>query len=127
MSHKELSWRSEINRKTDMRSIWSILILVGYALAMTALFSCTDDNSVIPPEKLSTSYLPLQVGNYWEFKWIGATPNSSVIHREVVGKADLDGREYYLLTSREAPSQQWIDSVYYRVESNGDVYTLRKG
>jgi len=104
-------------------------LLLGYVA--TVLWSCADDEVFVSPEKSSTSYLPLEVGNYWEFKPLDVAMEDVLLHREVVGMADINGHEYYLITSRyvetEGRSPGYVDSTYYRVQSNGDVYTYRKG
>ena len=93
-----------------------------FASAMAFLCACSsDDDSNVAPEKLWLSYLPLQVGNYWEFTSINTPKDGVVVHREVKGTAQLNGYEYYLIISNS------VDSTYYRVEQNGDVYTYRRG
>lgn len=100
-------------------------LLCAVVLAMTC--ACNPDNESLERSgKFSTSFLPLEVGNYWDFKSVHSTNGEIVMHREVKGTKQLNGHEYYLLTSQSPQSNTIIDSVYYRIEANGDVYTYRR-
>ncbi|HTE34321.1 MAG TPA: hypothetical protein VK666_28270 [Chryseolinea sp.] len=87
--------------------------------------SCDRDDDVLVGDN---SYLPLEIGNYWDFVAIGGVggQQSIVEHREVMGKTFLSGHEYFLMVSeRPTAGDPFIDSVYYRVADNGYVYTYR--
>ena len=73
----------------------------------------------------SSGYLPLAVGNYWEFKSVRTTGGPVAQRWEVRGTAQLNGHEYYLITAVDVANHTVIDSVYYR-ESDGDVYSYRR-
>jgi len=101
--------------------------VVLFGCVMVFLCACTsNDDPEILSKKLSAGYLPLSVGNYWDFKAVQSSTGSIVQHREVNSIEQLNGREYYLVTSHWTSGNSPIDSVYYRVESDGDVYTYRK-
>jgi len=76
------------------------------------------------------SYLPLEVGNSWDFRPLGSSGDAT-IHREVVGtiNREADGHTYYLLvtTSLAKPPALPIrpDTAYYRIDDDGYVYILR--
>jgi hypothetical protein len=72
-----------------------------------------------------SAYLPLRVGDYWDFKAVNNNLSTIVQHWEVSGTAQLNGHEYYLITKFDAGNHTPIDSMYLR-EANGDVYTYRR-
>lgn len=73
------------------------------------------------------SYLPLEVGNYWEFAALGTQDQGIIEHREVVGKETIGDHVYYLVVSTwSVYSSRSTDSVYYRIADDGYVYKLRK-
>lgn len=97
------------------------------ACMITLLMSCNSDEPYKTFKEESTSgYLPLEVGNYWDFRNAAGTSQQVTYHREVKGKAQLNGHEYYLITSHAVDQPSTADSLYYRVEENGDVYTWRR-
>ena len=49
--------------------------------------------------KISNDYLPLMIGNYWDFKAVGHSGESLMEHREVEDYVMLNGKQYYLLIS----------------------------
>jgi len=85
---------------------------------------CDDD----PNPEVTNSYLPLAIGNYWEFASIGPLGEGLIEHREVADFVTLNGRQYYLLVS--TPLSNWAqnpkDSAYYRIDENGFVFVYRK-
>jgi len=95
------------------------------------LSSCYYHNNVAPKTPNGWSYLPLEIGNSWDFQPLGGSPEAS-IHREVVDilNRQTDGYTYYLLvtTSNARPPALPIrpDSAFYRIDDNGYVYILRK-
>lgn len=91
------------------------------------LWGCDDRDKELYNGIPSAGYLPLEEGNYWDFKDINAKRSGVVLHREVRGLTRVNGREYYLVTSGSASTGSYIDSAYYRTEANGDVYLYRKG
>jgi hypothetical protein len=100
------------------------LLVFSVLLTMAA---CDDSDAVRP--KTSNDYLPLEIGNYWEFKGTGFVGNGLVEHREVVDYVTLNDKEYYLLVSTHL-SPVWSgankDSAYYRIDNDGFVYVYRK-
>lgn len=90
----------------------------------TLMSACNNDD----PERkqLSSDYLPLEVGNYWDFRGVGTKTNDIVLHREVTGVADLNGHEYYMVISKVPSNATIIDSAYYRIDDDGDVFIYRK-
>lgn len=101
------------------------ILILGLSVVMAACV-CNEDPQ---PEVSSTDYLPLAIGNYWEFKGIGFVGNDLVEHREVVDRVTLNNIEYYLLVSTHL-SPVWSgankDSAYYRIDNDGFVYVYRK-
>jgi hypothetical protein len=102
------------------------VIVVVCALAV--LVSCDSDpmSDTLSKKEMSSEYLPLEEGNFWDFKAVKGSTNEVVQHREVKGTALINGREYYLIISSAQAGQPWLDSAYYRVESNGNVYVYRR-
>ena len=85
--------------------------------------ACHSDDS---NEPISGSYLPLQIGNYWNFEGNELNSNSK-IHREVVALATIENLEYYLVVnSATNGNYSYKDSSYYRVTNDGNVYIYRK-
>jgi len=75
------------------------------------------------------NYLPLKVGNYWNFESISFSQgqSSNQIHREVASTATINNHEYYLLiTTSTNDYYTYKDSSYYRIDHNGYVYIYRK-
>jgi hypothetical protein len=82
-------------------------------------------------EPVNDNYLPLNVGNYWNFKSIGLSqgPGGSEIqfHREVASIVTINHHEYYLLIDTSPINNNtYKDSSYYRIDTNGFVYIYRK-
>lgn len=94
------------------------VVLLIYAIH---LISC-DSSDDIPAQ---SDYLPLQVGNYWDFKSSNTSSDEIVEHREVVDEVRLNDLDYFLLVSTWSGHSN-KDSVYYRIEPNGRVYKYRK-
>ena len=104
-----------------MKNSW---LLCG-VLVMMAACECNDE-----PWPETSDYLPLSIGNYWNFKATGLSGDDLVEHREVVDYVTLNNMQYYLLVSTHL-SPVWSgshkDSTYYRIDDNGFVYVYRKG
>lgn len=107
-----------------MKTIYFLSLLsVGMVIA-----ACDSSNYDSKPdyESQSDSYLPLQVGNYWNFVPTGLSNSDYNLHREITGKAILQGHEYYLLVSTSSNNDySYKDSLYLRVDNNGYVYSRR--
>jgi hypothetical protein len=75
----------------------------------------------------SSDYLPLQVGNYWRLKSINHPNSNTYYFKKVNAKVTLEGHSYFEVISGYAdPDEVNSDTVYYRIEVNGFVYTRRK-
>lgn len=100
------------------------IYLIVLLTVFVCISSCDDGDRVGFGDR---SYLPLEVGNYWEFVSLSTQDESIIEHREVVGKEAIGDYMYYLVVSTWPPiSSRSTDSVYYRISSNGYVYKLRK-
>lgn len=103
------------------------LLIPCVTLLFLVFISCDhDDKQEIA---FDNNYLPLSVGNYWEFSDLGPSPGPSVIseHREVMGRITLNSYEYFLVVStRQFVDGPFVDSLFYRIADNGYVYTYRK-
>ncbi|MGC3943577.1 MAG: hypothetical protein QM762_03410 [Chryseolinea sp.] len=99
--------------------------VLSLACLLASLFACerADD---LEQKKLSSNYLPIEVGNYWDFSGVNAKTNEIVMHREVTGVANLNGHDYYLIVSKVPSNSSIVDSAYYRQDNDGNVYTYRK-
>ncbi len=98
-------------------------------LALALLAGCTyNDINSFEKNPTNQSYLPLKIGNYWNFQSIRQSPDNEIkIHREVVSLVTIDKHEYYLLiNSSTNGSNTYQDSSYYRIDRNGFVYVYRK-
>ncbi|MEJ1240821.1 hypothetical protein WBG78_21930 [Chryseolinea sp. T2] len=100
-----------------VRALW-----LGCAVCL--LSSCDDGGS--DPVKLSPGYLPLEVGNYWDFIGVNSATDDVVLHREVKAIVKLNGHEYYLTISSVPSGKSIADSAYYRVDDQKNVYLYRK-
>jgi hypothetical protein len=99
-----------------------ILIPVVIVLAFS---SCDNDSVSLSAHK----YLPLRVGNYWEFVALDALPNDDNIRerRDVIGMETIDDIQYFTVVSTWSPvSSVPSDTVYYRIDADGYVYKRRK-
>jgi len=95
---------------------------VLFLIPILILSACHSDDLPITQD-----YLPLQIGNYWNFKSINEPGNNTFVHREVVRISVIDNREYYLLVdSARYGDTIYKDSSYYRVASDGNVFVFRK-
>jgi hypothetical protein len=78
---------------------------------------------------LTDNYLPLAVGNYWDFETPNASRSQSTTqtHREVTSITTINNHQYYLLVSTlTINNYTYKDSSYYRIDNNGFVYIYRK-
>lgn len=85
-----------------MRVLKLFIAVVSISISLQ---SCEKDEKAIT---LSSDYLPLEIGNYWQL--------DHSEKKEVVSKTILDGKDYYLL-------RYLNDTSYYRVENN-KVYVI---
>jgi len=92
-------------------------------LGVLLLATACSYNNVPMDVRSMLNYLPLEIGNSWDFKTLYGSPYSR-IHREVMGKATINNREYYLLVTTSSYSTI-PDSSYYRIDNNGFVYIHR--
>jgi len=98
---------------------------------MVAILAGCEYNNVTYKEKepATENYLPLKIGNYWNFQATGPSQGQSTIqiHREVASLVTINNHEYYLLiTSSSGNNYTYQDSSYYRIDSNSFVYIYRK-
>lgn len=93
-------------------------------LLWLAACECIDE----PVPETTNAYLPLAIGNYWNFRTVGWTGDQPSEHREVVDLVKINGREYYLLksSSLSGDDRAYEDSTYYRVDKDGFVYVYNK-
>jgi hypothetical protein len=101
------------------------------AVLMIAVLAGCEYNNLTYKEKepVVENYLPLKIGNYWNFQTTSHSQgqSSTQIHREVASIVTINNHEYYLLvTSSTNNSYTYQDSSYYRIDSNGFVYIYRK-
>ncbi|HEY8937508.1 MAG TPA: hypothetical protein VIM65_19920 [Cyclobacteriaceae bacterium] len=105
-----------------MKTICSIsLLVIGMLIA-----ACDSSNYDSKPDlsSLSDSYLPLQVGNYWNFVPTGISNSEYTLHKEITGKATLQGHEYYMLVSTSSGNDySYKDTLYLRIDNSGYVYS----
>ena len=94
------------------------------ACASLLFLACAEDEKDDIIE--TNSYLPLRVGNYWDYEVI--TYKSSFIRREYV-RATIrrNGNRYYEVVGGPLGVSASIhyDTTYYRVDDNGYVYCWR--
>lgn len=92
---------------------------------LLGLVAC-DKNDNPTPEM--NDYLPLAIGNHWDFRAARADNDRTIEHREVVDYVDINNKKYYLLVSIIFPVEgpSYKDSAYYRIDTNGYVYVYRK-
>ncbi len=82
---------------------------LGFIAILFLIFSaCKDEDTISVP---SANYLPLEVGNYWEFDYSQK--------KEIVGEKTVNGKSYFVLVTGN-------DTAYYRVE-NYKVYVIEWG
>jgi hypothetical protein len=103
-----------------MRSV----LLISSALIILWACDCHED----PQPELTNEYLPLAVGNSWDFNAVGQ-PELLVEHREVEDYVTLNGKQYYAVVSTHL-SEVWSghrrDTSYYRIDEDGFVFVYRK-
>ncbi|HEV8513427.1 MAG TPA: hypothetical protein VGQ59_09120, partial [Cyclobacteriaceae bacterium] len=70
-------------------------------VAVIVILSGCEYNNVAPekPAGDNENYLPLKVGNYWDFEMMSPSQGQSSIqvHREVTAVVTVNHHEYYLL------------------------------
>lgn len=89
------------------------------------LFACDDDSPSFNTD--SNTYLPLQIGNSWEFESTNKDLTDLNTFKRVIAKVTLNDHTYYEIISGWGTSVENIpDTAYYRVDDNGFVYILRK-
>jgi hypothetical protein len=88
------------------------------------LIACEEDDRI---DAGSNSYLPLEVGNLWIFRSMQPDVNNNKNFRKVIAEANLDNRIYaQVISGWYDPEEVVNDTVYYRVDDNGFVYSRRK-
>jgi hypothetical protein len=94
------------------------------ALLAFAFTACDDDDS---NGGYTNSYLPLKIGNYWEFV---NTPEVGIQYSqrtEVTRMVSFNNNEYFeLVNILKSGDQTSRDTTYYRITHQGYVYTWRK-
>ena len=97
--------------------------LIYFLLCLITLTTC-DTSSPNPEFK---EYLPLQIGNSWKLVPTGNNPQNYYSFKRVTDKVILDGHSYYAVVSGYAnPEEAISDTLYYRIDPKGFVYTRRK-
>lgn len=87
---------------------------------------CYYHQTITPEISGNSSYLPLEIGNSWDFQPL-TNPPGALIHCEVTGLASINSHQYYLLvTSSTYSDRTYKDSAYYRIDNNGFVYIYDK-
>ena len=101
-----------------MKQTLTFFILLGLAAC-----DCNDN-----PTPEMNDYLPLAIGNHWDFRAVGSDNDRTIQHREVVDYVEVNNKNYYLLVSISFPLEgpAYKDSAYYRIDTDGYVYVYRK-
>ncbi|MGC3947697.1 MAG: hypothetical protein QM762_24875 [Chryseolinea sp.] len=96
-----------------------------FCVTLSLLAACSDD---IQEDQIDpSSYLPMKVGNYWEFKYEVLSGNTTVRRREVMDVVTLDGNQYFEILETEIASDlEARSTVYYRIEDQR-VYAYQPG
>jgi hypothetical protein len=96
--------------------------IVPFILMCVLIDSCVNDDSF--PAIHSDDYLPLEVGNYWEFQGSAAgDANKFTIRREVVGTENLEGENYFVVVTG---NENYWDTTYYRKDNQRYVFMTRR-
>ena len=101
------------------------LLIAFPILLFFAACDCDDE----PTPELTNDYLPLAIGNYWDFKSTGQPVNEIVEHREVEDYVTLNNHTYYMIVSTffsETRSALNKDTAYYRIDNQGFVFVYKK-
>jgi hypothetical protein len=83
-------------------------------IAVVQLMLFTSCQKSLQTGNLDGDYFPLQVGNYWEFNFIGTKTIDEIV--------TLDGKEYFRMVSAYSTFR---DTTYYRKTSDGKVYSRK--
>jgi hypothetical protein len=94
-----------------------------YLMAVLSISGCHDENE--KPGSINGDYFPLHVGDYWEFVPVYTQDPSFALRREITGKVMLDNSEYFQAITKSNSSAGYSDTVYYRVDNNGFVFSRR--
>lgn len=91
--------------------------VIGLICLVFVFYTCTKESIYTEPE----DYLPLKVGNYWEFNGYGMHTTTYLIDSIV----NIDGKDYFRLVSSTTgyPNN---DTVFYRKDPLGKVYARSK-
>jgi hypothetical protein len=100
-----------------MKNVFLILFLAA------SFQSCMDHEARLVYDK--SNYLPLEVGNYWEFtnKMSGGAALATIT-RTVTGKTNLEGKEYFVVVTSD--SNSYSDTAYYRKDDQQYVYVMHR-
>ena len=99
--------------------------LIFPVLFFLAACDCDDE----PTPELTNDYLPLSIGNYWEFNSTGWANDILIEHREVEDYVELNSHQYYLVVSTYLSDVRAgfnKDTSYYRIDNDGFVFVYRK-
>ena len=100
-----------------------LLFSVFIALLFTA---CHDDSN---PQPVDDSLFPLAIGNSWEYSPVSSNQSGYIgsVKSEITAIIEIENKEYYQMVNKsEGTPNPYIDTVYYRVDTNGFVYKRRK-
>jgi hypothetical protein len=81
--------------------------------------SCDDNHPKVTIK--DDDYFPLQIGNYWEFSTAHPGGDATSFKREIVGKTEIQGMEYYTFVSTNL-NNQYRDTIYFRKDEQQHVY-----
>jgi hypothetical protein len=94
-----------------------------HLLIILCIVGCHDENE---PTRINSDYFPLHVGDYWEFVPVNTQdPAAFTWRREITDKVTLDNKEYFQAITKSNSSADYVDTVYYRVDDNGLVFSRR--
>src|SRR5688500_14729609 len=100
-----------------VKSILSLLF------ASVIFLGCSEND----PDKMENTSFPMHVGDYWEYKAVNPSAYSYDVRNEIKATEVIDGKEYFLMVRTYTSSQQTsVDSVFYRYQDNGFVYSVDK-
>ncbi len=100
----------------------SQIFVLSWLTASVVSLSC--DSDVIQPPDPTEGHFPLQVGNQWTYALAGN--ESFKLSHEIVGTTRIDSHGYFVLR-RQFGEDANSDSVFYRVESPGRIFTNHNG
>ena len=106
-----------------MKTVFNFIIILSISILIPLISSCEKEEESEIQRKLNLlegqSYLPLNVGNVWDFIFYEFLIDSTEV---------INGKEYYRVITKYGASRniEFWDTIYYRETNDGKVFERDK-